>query len=222
MIMISRIALFVAALACLPVSSVDAAETPLLIARSPAAAQPRRAPARTVPSAARDTTAPDSPATAAASQVGDAAARSDTAASAAPSTTAETPAATAPAAPPPPPAVQLVNAANPGERLSADSFIVPGKTTITDFYSVFCGPCMRIAPILEELAKRRSDIVVRKVDINRRGVRGIDWGSPLARQYGLQSIPHFKIYGADGNLLAEGDPAFEMILKWLRETGLME
>lgn len=114
------------------------------------------------------------------------------------------------------PEVLALNAANPGEPFDLKPHVVPGQITIVDFYSVYCPPCMRIAPHLERLAEARRDIVLRKVDINRKGVRGIDWGSPLARQYRLQSIPHFKIYGPDGVLLAEGDQAMAMIVEWLR------
>ncbi len=55
-----------------------------------------------------------------------------------------------------------------------------------------------------------------KVDINRPGVKGIDWQSPVARQFSLESIPHFKVYGPDGKLQAEGDSAYEMVLGWLK------
>ena len=50
------------------------------------------------------------------------------------------------------------------------------------------------------------------VDINRKGVKGIDWLSPLARQYKLKSIPHFQIYDGDGNLIKEGQEAYVEII----------
>jgi hypothetical protein len=53
----------------------------------------------------------------------------------------------------------------------------------------------------------------RRIDINRPGVVGIDWASPLARQYALQSIPHLLIYGPNKRLIAEGDTAE----KWMDE-----
>ena len=90
-----------------------------------------------------------------------------------------------------------------GSEVQLTDYVVKGKTTIFDFYSEYCGPCVRVAPALEKLHQQRADIVVVKVDINRPGQRGIDWRSPVARQYGLKSIPHFKVYGPDGKLLAE-------------------
>jgi len=87
-----------------------------------------------------------------------------------------------------------------GQKVNLADYVVKGKTTVFDFYSEYCPPCVAIAPALKKLAESRSDVVVVKVDINRPGVRGIDWGSPTAQQFGLRSIPHFKIYGPDGKL----------------------
>jgi thiol-disulfide isomerase/thioredoxin len=103
-----------------------------------------------------------------------------------------------------------------GQEVKLADYLVPGKTTIFDFYSEYCPPCRAIAPRLEELHMARADIVVVKVDINRPGVKGIDWKSPVARQYSLRSIPHFKVYDPDGKLKAEGDEAYELVTSWLK------
>lgn len=84
---------------------------------------------------------------------------------------------------------------------------MPGKVTIFDFTSEGCPPCRAIAPHLHKLHAERSDIVVVEVDLNRPGVGGIDWDSPVAHQYGLDSIPAFKVYGTNGRLQAEGEAA---------------
>ncbi len=103
-----------------------------------------------------------------------------------------------------------------GQEVKLADYLVPGKTTVFDFYSEYCPPCRAIAPRLEALHMTRDDIVVVKIDINRPGVKGIDWKSPVARQYKLQSIPHFKVYDPDGNLKAEGDEAYELVTSWLK------
>src|SRR4051812_16938238 len=82
-----------------------------------------------------------------------------------------------------------------GAEVKLSDYLIEGKTVIFDFYSEYCGPCKAVAPQLEALHAKRADIVVVKVDINRPGVKGIDWKSPVAQQYGLHSIPHFKVYG---------------------------
>ncbi len=108
-----------------------------------------------------------------------------------------------------------------GSQVDIQKYIKKGKVTIFDFYSEYCPPCRRISPLLDKLAKKRDDIFVVKVNINRPGVRGIDWSSPVARQYGLRSIPHFKIYSKDGKLKMEGRDAYEYILHMLRDEGLL-
>jgi thiol-disulfide isomerase/thioredoxin len=93
-----------------------------------------------------------------------------------------------------------------GSEVNLADHLVAGKTVIFDFYSDFCPPCVAIAPQLEKLHAKRADVVVVKVDINRPGIKGIDWKSPVAQQYKLRSIPHFKVYGPDGKLVAEDGP----------------
>lgn len=56
------------------------------------------------------------------------------------------------------------------------------KPAIVDFTATWCGPCQRIAPILDELAKEYDGkIVVYKVDI--------DKNQELAKSFGISSIP---------------------------------
>ena len=98
-----------------------------------------------------------------------------------------------------------------GERVNLADYVVPGKTTIFDFTCEFCPPCRAIAPAMHKLHADRADIVVVEVDLNRPGTKGIDWHSPVAQQFGLESIPHFKVYGPNGKLKAEGDEAYELV-----------
>jgi thiol-disulfide isomerase/thioredoxin len=108
-----------------------------------------------------------------------------------------------------------VNALDPGAELAIEDYLLKGKTNIVDFYSDYCPPCRKISPLLRELGRKRPDLAILAVDINRRGVKGIDWASPLARQYELASIPHFRIYDGDGALLKEGQAAWPDVLALL-------
>lgn len=103
-----------------------------------------------------------------------------------------------------------------GQKVNLKDYVVPGKTTIFDFTSEYCPPCRAIAPAMHKLHADRADIVVVEVDLNRPGVKGIDWHSPVAEQYGMQSIPHFKVYGPNGALKAEGDEAYEFVTGMLK------
>jgi thiol-disulfide isomerase/thioredoxin len=102
-----------------------------------------------------------------------------------------------------------------GKEVKITDFLVPGKTTVFDFTSEYCPPCRAISPKLDKLHTSREDIVVVKVDINRPGVKGIDWKSPVAQQYELQSVPSFKVFGPDGKLVAEGKAASKLVYGWL-------
>ena len=95
-----------------------------------------------------------------------------------------------------------------GETVNLADYLVPGKTTVFDFTSKYCGPCQAYNQPLHDLHAKRTDLAVVKVDINRADVKGIDWESPVARQFGLHSIPHFKVYSPQGKLLAEDKIVF--------------
>jgi thioredoxin 1 len=118
--------------------------------------------------------------------------------------------------------VAEANAAHGGAPLEVKSLRVKGKTTLIDFYSPYCPPCMRLAPIMEQLAARRPDLVIKKVNINRPGFQGIDWHSPLAEQYKLRRVPYFIIFTPQGTLMAEGRNAAEQVKIWLQEVGLIK
>ncbi len=105
--------------------------------------------------------------------------------------------------------------------INLKSMLVKSKTNIVDFYSDYCGPCKRISPLLEKLDQRRSDIAVIKIDINRRGVKGIDWQSPIAKQFRLKSIPYFIVVSPWGKLMCEGKEAYDYVVQQLRVEGLV-
>jgi thiol-disulfide isomerase/thioredoxin len=107
-----------------------------------------------------------------------------------------------------------------GNEVKLEDYLVPGKITVFDFYSEYCAPCMALAPELDKLHAKRPDVVVIKVDINRAGVKGIDFKSPVVAQYKLSSIPHFKVFGPDGKLRAEDtqteDKGYDLVMTWLK------
>lgn len=56
------------------------------------------------------------------------------------------------------------------------------KPCIIDFYATWCGPCKRLAPILEEISKEyKGKIYVYKIDIDKE--------KELAQTWGIRSVP---------------------------------
>jgi thiol-disulfide isomerase/thioredoxin len=85
-----------------------------------------------------------------------------------------------------------------GDDVRLENHLVPGKLVLFDFYADWCGPCRSLSPTIDRLADDNAGkLAVRKVDI-------VNWGSDVAKSYRIGSIPHLKLYGGDGTLLAEG------------------
>jgi hypothetical protein len=97
-----------------------------------------------------------------------------------------------------------------GEKLVIHDYLVPGKTVIFGFKSAFsppcpCAPCTELGDPLAALALERGDLVVVAVEVNREGMTKVDWNSPVALQFGLRRLPHFMVYGPDGQLVVQDD-----------------
>jgi thiol-disulfide isomerase/thioredoxin len=103
-----------------------------------------------------------------------------------------------------------------GNKVKLADYLVPGKTTVFDFYSTYCPVCMSIKPGMEKLHATRDDLSIVLVNINRPGFKGIDWSSPVSKQYDLPSTPQLKVYGPDGKLVAEGKPAYTLVTGWFK------
>lgn len=55
------------------------------------------------------------------------------------------------------------------------------KAVLLDFWATWCGPCRMVAPIVEQIAAEREDILVGKINV--------DEEMELAVQFGIISIP---------------------------------
>jgi thioredoxin 1 len=57
---------------------------------------------------------------------------------------------------------------------------------LVDFYADWCGPCRRLAPVLDQIARDTPNARVVKVDI--------DDHPQLAQKYGVRSIPNVMVF----------------------------
>jgi thioredoxin 1 len=57
---------------------------------------------------------------------------------------------------------------------------------LVDFYADWCGPCRRLAPVLEELAAETPRAAIVKVNV--------DQCPNLAAEYGIDSIPRIMVF----------------------------
>eukprot|EP00386_Alphamonas_edax_P004558 GDKI01014393.1.p2 GENE.GDKI01014393.1~~GDKI01014393.1.p2 ORF type:complete len:107 (+),score=39.64 GDKI01014393.1:79-399(+) len=64
-----------------------------------------------------------------------------------------------------------------------------GKLVVVDFFATWCGPCVRIAPVVEQLSNENADVVFVKVDV--------DKAADVSQTYHIEAMPTF-IYFKNG------------------------
>ena len=120
-------------------------------------------------------------------------------------------------------AVPEFNADRGGQPIELKQLPTLGKITGVDFFSPYCPPCLRLAPLMEQMAQRHSDLMIKKGNIQRPEVSGrIDWQSPLAQQFQRHSIPHLMIFNQQDGLETQGLEAVKQVKDWFKETGLLK
>ena len=74
-------------------------------------------------------------------------------------------------------------------KTNFDEIVHGEKPVLLDFWAPWCGPCRMVAPIVEEIAAERDDVIIGKVNV--------DEEMELAVKFGIVSIPTL-VYLKDG------------------------
>ena len=98
---------------------------------------------------------------------------------------------------------------NGGQQVDLPSFLVEGRITIVDFYADWCGPCRQLSPRLEQLVRDNPDIVLLKIDI-------VNWGTPVVKQFGIQSVPNVRVYRGAHEQIGGAEYDFNRVLEHVK------
>ncbi len=89
---------------------------------------------------------------------------------------------------------QPVEVISHGAQVNINQHLALGNVTVVDFYADWCGPCRQLSPSLEQMARTDPEIALRKIDI-------VNWKTPVARQFNVNSIPQVNVYNRAGSLV---------------------
>ena len=109
----------------------------------------------------------------------------------------------------PPEDIRVIS--NGGQEVDLPSLMTEGRITIVDFYADWCVPCKKISPVLEQLAKDDPDVVLLKLDI-------VKWGTPVALQFGLHSIPSVRVFNRSKTQVGDPTHDVDMVMQRVKQA----
>ena len=85
-----------------------------------------------------------------------------------------------------------------GKPVKLSDFIAANNYTLIDFWASWCGPCQKVLPLVDEIARERDDIKVCKVNV--------DEQKDLAMKFRVLSIPTLAVF-KNGELVSRSTGA---------------
>ncbi len=99
-------------------------------------------------------------------------------------------------------------------EITEDNFdevvVCSDKKVLVDFWASWCGPCKMLAPVIDEIAKERDDIVVGKINV--------DEQMGLAIRYGVSGVPTIALF-ENGDII-ERSVGYQSKEELISELGL--
>jgi len=109
---------------------------------------------------------------------------------------------------PSPAADVLVKVNAPGQKVNLAKVLVPQKINLVYFYTPWSSACKQLTPQLEAFVKEHPEYVVLAVHIQKQG-------SPVSKQYKVNSVPAFLVFDVRGKVQARGEVARKKVLSLL-------
>ena len=89
---------------------------------------------------------------------------------------------------------QSIEVISHGAQVDINQHLAFGNVTLVDFYADWCGPCRRLSPSLEQMARNDPEVALRKIDI-------VNWRTAVVQQFNIHSIPQVNVYDRSGRLV---------------------
>tara|TARA_B110000116_G_C16241489_1_gene318185 strand:+ start:205 stop:519 length:315 start_codon:yes stop_codon:yes gene_type:complete len=92
-----------------------------------------------------------------------------------------------------------------------DTLLKENKILLTDFWATWCGPCIQIAPTLEEISEEMKEVTVAK--------HNIDEEPNLPTKFGVRGIPTMILFvnGEQKSVKVGASPKSD-IISWIKEN----
>ncbi len=99
-----------------------------------------------------------------------------------------------------------------GAQVDINQHLALGSVTVVEFYADWCAPCRLLSPSLEQMAQTDPEVALRKIDIVR-------WGTPVAQQFNIHSVPQVNVYNREGRLVGTvGGADFDSVKRYVAQA----